>query len=268
MPQVSYRGIPEHGLTLITPADQAYETFVNDILNRPQPFPAWPAADPSVASVLWNQSGKAIIGLSYLWRFHKPGAPPTRHRGSNLASSMQFDVLAGRAPLVPDLCTFVLPGSKRWITRQGMFGNNLDVRPDLPRIGGFAGSGGGSRNRAIDALVDNIEFSLDFAILEDGLCVGPDEDDIFGQLRKGLADQAALAATIVNRLRSGATPGQIFDLIRPLARRDNPPPASEHNFLMLFVGSAIHRLTHQSDAEIQAWFEQEAELSLDRLRRP
>lgn len=267
MPQVSYRGIPEHGLTLVTPTDQGYEQFVNDILSRPQPFPAWPASDRSLAPVLWNQSGKAIIGLSYLWRFHKPGAPPTRHRGSNLASSMQFDVLSGRAPLVPDLCSFVLPGSKRWITRQGMFGNNLDVRPDLPKVGGFAG-GGGSRNRAIDALVDNIEFSLDFAILEDGLCVGPDEDDLFGQLRKALADQAALAATIVNRLRSGATPGQIFDLIRPLARRDLQLDAHEQNFIRQFVGSAIHRLAHQSDEEILAWFEQEAQINLDQLRRP
>jgi hypothetical protein len=182
---------------------------------------------------------------------------------------MQLDVLTGRATVGEDLGTFILPGSKRLITRQGMFGNNLDVLGNLPRGGGGGFAGSGSRRTGWDnAPATHIDLTLDAAIFEDGLCVGPDERNLFGQLREDLAGQAQLASQIVDKLRGGAPLGQIFEIVRPLAQRSRLAPPSSAGFLHMFASSAIHRLTYGTEDEILAWFEQEATTSADRLHRP
>lgn len=264
MPQASYRGLPEYGLPIIAPGDEKYEQLVNDILSRPQPFPSWSAEDRSDAAVLVNQSGKAIIGATYVWQYTMPDGRTTRHIGSNLGSSMQFDVLTGRAAVGEDLCTFILPQSKRLITKRGMIGSNLDVLPHLAsRLGGFSGSGSGGR--AVGDAYAKADLTLDMVILEDGLCVGPDELNTVGELQSALREQAALASIAVEKLRTGATPGQILDLIRPMAQRQRS--GGSQSFAGTFVNMALHQLVHSTTGEILVWFEQAASISVDRLHR-
>ncbi len=251
--------------------------MVRDIESRPQPFGPRPIGDLDTAAVLLNQSGKAIIVFAYVWRYTKVDGTAQTSRFSNLGSSMQMDVLSGRSQAVRDLGSFILSGSKRLITEEGTFGNNLDVlQPhELPPHGaGYMAAGGGRGfGREIShERIGAVELSLDVAIFEDGLCVGPDEFGLFDSMTEGFERQRSAAEEAAKALRGGASEGQVFEILRPLAHHIAPPPGSGHrdpsSVTSIFANMAIHRLVHASASELLAWFEQSAKPASLHLRRP
>jgi hypothetical protein len=80
--------------------------------------------------------------LPVFWRYSIVERDQRTSRFTNLGSSTETDYLSGRAGVVRDLGSFILLGSKRLITEQGMFGNNLDVLPEdvAAQGGGYGGS--------------------------------------------------------------------------------------------------------------------------------
>ena len=174
MPKTVYRDLASFGLPLVTPAQPEFASLARDVESRPEPFGSWPIGDLANAAVLLNETGQAIVAISYSWSYTGETGGARRSHYSNLGSSMQLDVLTGRSPLNRDLGTFILPGSKRLITERGMFGSNLDVlgRDQFGGGGGYMGAGGGGfrRDRDLEKIV-TVELVLDLAILEDGaLC--------------------------------------------------------------------------------------------------
>jgi hypothetical protein len=118
-----------------------------------------------------------------------------------------------------------------------------------------------------------VELCLDLAIFEDGLCVGPDESGLFESLTESLERQRSTAQEVVNALRKGASEGQIFEIVRPLARHISPPaPVGRHPhplpLLMMFANMAIRQLVNASTSELLAWFQRSAQSPSLRLRRP
>jgi hypothetical protein len=155
-----------------------------------------------------------------------------------------------------------------------MFGDNLDVLPpeETRHLSGMGYVGGRLRKRAADPITA-IELCLDFAILEDGLSVGPDESELFESLTQSLELLRSVAQEAVAALNDGATVGQVFEILRPMAR-DTPPPAPsarrpyDVNYAHLFTHMAIRQLINASGAELLAWFERYAQPPSLRLRRP
>ena len=278
MAEVSYRDLAEFGLPLVTPDTPQFASLAAGIESRPGPGPPLPPVVTDRAGVLLNQSGRAIIGLEFVWRYTTVDGKTRASRCSTLGSSAQREVLTGRSKVGRDLGTFILPDSKRLITEQGIFGNNLDVLApdDLPRgrgyCGGFGG-GGGFRGAAEEELA-GVELVLDLVILEDGLCVGPDESGLFEDLNESLDLQRRAAQEAVAALRNGASEGRIFEIVRPLARHRPPSPAPggksrpASSLLPAFGSEAIHRLIDASAPELLAWFERAAEPRTLQLRRP
>ena len=221
MAQTHYRDLAEFGLPLIMPGAATFAALVRDIEARPQPFGSWPIGDSSTAAVLLNQTGQAIVTLDFFWRYTLSDGTKRTSRYSNLGSSMQTELLCGRAKVLPDLGSFILAGSKRLITEQGMFGNNLDVLPPNAGTGhggGYLGvGGGGSRNGPREEMAET-ELCLDLAILEDGLCVGPDDAGLLDNITNDVQRQRETAQEIVAALHNGASAGKIFEILRPLAR--------------------------------------------------
>jgi len=277
MIQTNYRDLAKFGLPLVTPEWPAFSALVRDIEGHPQPFRAWPAENLDAAAVLMNQSGKAVVTLAFIWRYTSVEGKTRTSRFSNLGSSMQMDVLCGRAEVVQDLGSFILPGSKRLITERGMFGNNLDVLP--PDSAGLCvayigAGGGGSSNKGPREEIAGIELSLDIAILDDGLCAGPDESHLYESITGDLNRQCDTAQEIVAALRNGASEGQVFEVLLPLARRASSSPrgAAEHvrvqsPLFNLFAGMAIDRLVNSTGTELLAWFERIAESPPIQLHR-
>jgi hypothetical protein len=243
---VSYRDLAEFGLPLI------------------------PAEAPN--AVLTNQSGKAIVALAFIWQYTMPDGKTRNNRYSNLGSSMQLDVLCGRAKVAQDFSSFILPGAKRLITEHGIFGNNLDVLPaDYNGHLGCGGFGGGGYHKDLNEQIAGIELTLDIAILEDGLCVGPDESGLFERISNDLDRQCEATRLILTALRSDASDGTIFEILRPLARRTPPFGANVKTsspLLSLFANMAIDRLVEADRPELLAWFEPIAESTPSRLHRP
>lgn len=194
-----------------------------------------------------------------------------------------MDVLTGREKAGRDLFPFILPGSRRLITEEGMFGDNGDVLGQQLAAGGggwsFSGGGrgraGGMDSRDPDRDVVRVELALDVAIFEDGLCVGPDDSGVRENLTEQMQRQKDLAHEIVRALREGAGPGRIFEILRPLARHgrlamnDRSAEGRLHApLLSMFARSAIGQLTNADDTTLPSWFEAAAAISPLRLHRP
>ena len=118
-----------------------------------------------------------------------------------------------------------------------------------------------------------IELDLDVVIFEDGLCVGSDEFGLFENVVQELERQCNTAQEVVEALRSGASIGRVFEIVRPLARQIGPRTDARRarhsvQLLSMFANMAIHHLVHASDPELLAWFERAAQLSPIQLRRP
>jgi hypothetical protein len=276
MRQTSYRGLAEFGLPLVTPNDPEFASLVRDIESRPQLFDLPPVGDTDAAAVLLNQSGKAVIALAHVCRYTSVEGVTRTSRCSNLCSGMQLDMLTGQAKARQDIHSSILPGSKRLITERGMFGNNLDVLPpeSWPRGGGHGGSlsysgfhGGTSEDQ-----IAGIELCLDFAIFEDGLCAGPDESGLFESTVEALERIRHTAQAAMTALRSGASEGQVFDLVLPLARHtpELAPGGRRHqsHLLGMFANMAIRFLVDRSALDLLDWFEKAAQPPSLRLRRP
>ncbi len=214
--------------------------------------------------------------MEWFWRDTSRDGKSWTSRFSNLGSSAQREVLTGRSKPGRDLGTFILPGSKRLLTERGIFGNNLDVLTpeELPRAQGCCGGWGGSSSRGdAEAEVAVIELVLDLVILEDGACVGPDEFAIYEAVNESLDLLRTTAQEAVRALERGASAGQIFDIIRPLARHFPPQAhAQEHRRPSVtirpsFGSEAVHRLINANATELLAFFQRAAEPRALQLRR-
>jgi len=252
----TYRDLAEFGLPFITPGQPAFDLGFEEIRRNPTPFGPVVERVPERAAILENRTGRAVIVLSYVWRYTNVNGETRTTRHTNLGSSRQLDVLTGREKAVWDMSTFILPGSARLITEDGMFGDNRDVLP--PQTGGGGGwmgarGGGGSGALGSDAVA--VELELDTAILEDGLCVGPDAFGLRERLTEQITKQIEIAGEIVRELRAGAMRGRIFDMLRPLAGERVMSVLHFTPLLSMFARSAINHLTHMEDTSLLAWFE-------------
>jgi len=257
------------------PDDPLFASLADEIESTMGPIPFMAESIPERAAVLLNQSGQAILALAYFWRYTTAGGKTHQGRCFNLNSGMQRDALTGRSKVVRDIGTFVLTGSKRLITERGLLGTNLDVltSEEWPQGRGFRGGfgGGGGFARGAEEEPAAVELVLDLAILEDGLCVGPDENGLFADLNESLDLQQRTAQEAAAALRAGASDGRIFEIVRPLARHSPRTPGrpSHEGFLrMAFGNEAIGRLTNGSTQEVLAWLEREAQPRTLQLHRP
>ena len=272
MPRTVFFDLAEFGLPLITPDDTAFPALVEEIRRLPTPFgpPADTELNPS--AILRNESGRAIVGMTYVWRFTTADGRVRPNWHATMGSSMQLDVLAGRASVPPDGSAFILPGSKRLITVDRIFGNNSDVLPPRHPQGGGIGMSGGGRRLADSEETVEIALQLDAVVLDDGLCAGPDESNLLGNLIREIDHERAAAAEAAQALRNGASRGQLFEMLRPLASQTPPPPPSEawrafRFFQSMFANMAIRRLTDADDADLLPWFESYANATPLSLRR-
>jgi hypothetical protein len=267
MMKVTVVDFPRHGITLIPRDDPAFDSFANEILANP--FPPGFGIDTvsPIAAVLLNGTGQAIVTLSYIWAYTTDAGRTFTNRTTTLGSSTQMDVLTGRSKVTQDPFSFILPGSKRLLTENGMIGNNLDVLPPdaAPRGGGFVGTGRGhgGRSRLLEDLMA-AELAVDVAVLEDGLCIGPDTSGLVDHLSEEIKAQRELAQQVLDALEHGASTGEVFDMLRPLARRD--PLPGRPSLMSMFVHACISQLTRLENRDLREWFQHAAQARALHLR--
>jgi hypothetical protein len=273
MAPTKYYGLPKFGLPLITLEDQEFAELLREIQNRPHPFGPPLIDHAHGAAVLFNRSPKAIVALAYVWRYTSRDGETRTSRHSNLGSSLQMDVLAGRTGVARDRTSFILPNSKRLITEDGMWGDNFDViapESDAGGMGlGHGGDRGARRRRRGEDSLAGIELRLDVVFFEDGLCVGPDEFRLFENVVDALDRQRRTVQEIVEALQNNASIGRVFEILRPLASRSAAErDVGHHPLLWMFGRRAIDELVNKSGPELLPWFESLLLPSAIRLHRP
>src|SRR3954451_15266346 len=167
----------------------------------------------------------------------------------------------------------LLAGSKRLITERGMFGNNLDVlrEGEVSRGGGYMGAGSSGSTSRHEEIVAT-ELILDSAILEDGRCIGPDEFGMVESVGRDLEHIRRTAEQAMVALRNGGSAGDIFELLRPLARHTltrtpEGQARSRSPFLKMFADMGIRQLIDGESGAVAAWFETQAQPPRLRLYR-
>jgi hypothetical protein len=266
MPEVVYRDLGTNGVPLVTPSHDAFAVRLRSIRDSCW-FPVPEIQDGESAAILVNLTDQTILAFAAIWRYFDDAGETHTSRLCTLGSSRQIDALRGRSGVAPDDNTFVLPGSQRLITEQSVYGDNHDVVPPEVKMGSsYAGSG---RSRSAGLREPNrMELSLDVVILDDGCVLGPDATGLMQGLVSTFAQQRQMAGEMVAALRRGATPGVLFDMLRPLAEPPmRRPPDGLFPVRNMFVRHAVEILLHQPEAAIFAWAEREAEQSRLQLHR-
>jgi hypothetical protein len=180
MATFSCEGIPGHGLLLVPPSQAGFTALVEAIRpHAPCPLPA----RLDHAAVLDNHGRAPLAGLTLEWRFEELSGRRFEHRAT---------FLFGRTLLLPfgasaeDLASAlywqtILPGSRRLLTGEGIFGGNGDVRPPAPEEtprGGFAGGAGGLHPHEPN-IFRRVELAIDGAFFLDGEFTGPNRSHIW-----------------------------------------------------------------------------------------
>jgi hypothetical protein len=280
---ITYCDLAEFGLPLVTPADADFARLAEEIRNRSLPMRHLMDANPGGAAVVMNQSGKTVLSLAVVYTFtDADGQRSTNHFSGPFFGGGLPDVLTGAVTASPRTPGHIFHGSKRLITAQGVWGNNTDVIPPDPNdprrgmAGGLAGSGFGGGGRPAAEPVSG-ELVLDLAIFEDGLCAGPDRSGGFDALKEELAERRRIGTQILEALETGASRGEIFDMVSPLAQGPPPPPVAARMPLARplpsrsghqFAHAVIHNLVQLEDAALRTMFANAARPTAIELRRP
>lgn len=267
MPHVVYRGLESVGLPLIGRDEEGFAVRLRSIRSN-----SWlPVPDllEEPAAILVNLTGQTILAFTANWRYSDAEGEIQSKRMYTLNSSNQWEALGGRGGIVPHDSNIILPGSQRLILEGRVYGDNNDVIP--PEIGMGGGMSGGGCGRTSSASAGReprqVELSLDAVILDDGRMMGPDEAGFLDGVVGTLAMQRDLAERMLQAFDRDATPGELFDMLRPIARDENRGSRFTYSSRHMFLSRATHVLLQESQDGIRRWLEQEAEPPRLTLRR-
>ncbi|MBI4909353.1 MAG: hypothetical protein HY820_37385 [Acidobacteria bacterium] len=260
------RDLPEVGVVLLPSSHAENRRALEAMLSRRLFFTPWPDPVPEPAAILCNNSGRRIIGFSFVWTFVEAGGRKPAFRMMNVgSSSSQLDMLTGNDP--GEHFNYIAAGSRRLLTPGQMHGDNFDVLPPPARGGGFSGAGGGARDtdeRALESV------TLDFVILDDGLFAGPDESGHFEMLVEELDRIHDVSAAAVELLQEGKTAGAVFDLLHSHMDRQPPSlrvPHVTRSVLPMFAQWSAGQLGRLSREDLILWFARYAQPGKFHLRR-
>ena len=233
-----WEDLPKHGLVLVPPESGDYDRLLSDIQRRlaesvdgsptlPERMRAiiFPEDRPTSA-ILLNGSAKAIAAMQVVWRFETETGRSYHHYVGML--SAQSLLLRFGRPDDANLKLYgywhtILPGSKRYLTKSGMVGDNSDVRPPAEdekwRGGIIYGGSQGGRNSSEP--VRRVTLVLDGVFFLDGEFVGPNSQKLFEQTVADAEAHLMVARIAREGHDRGRDPGEI---LADIERTTGPAP--------------------------------------------
>lgn len=266
-----WRDRQDFGIRFITPDDPHFgEMAIRISLDPFGRKPELPLPEGEFIAV--NQSTKALLAMSFLWKWGGLNGDINVQRMSGLHSLAQLDWPSEKHR--NSWFSPFLSGSKRLVTPQGVFGDNSDVLPPEAKPTGFVGSFAGPNRRGAAPQRKFLEVQLDSVIFDDGLCAGPDQMGIFDTIVSVATEQRRLASEAIALLRSGRGVGTVFELLRGAAQPPGPAsiPATPDplHLLFSFARHAVDRLVNVRKEHIEDlinWLEIQRQQPRLRLRR-
>jgi hypothetical protein len=229
--------LPRYGVVLFPPSSPEYAALLADIQKRlanpipgsaPELFDVGDPSDPTM--VLGNRSQTAIAAVSWIWKWEPETGRP---RGVSVLAVGVPSVLApfGLDERLRKLYGYwhvILPGSKRGIRGNNMFGDSTDVRPPQPDElwkGGVMGSRGGPHRPP--APLKSVTLTLDGVFFVDGGFAGPDTLHCFDLLTADVDAHLQAGKIARDGHNQGLSPAAIFAQIEAVTGPDRgpaPPP--------------------------------------------
>ncbi len=118
----------------------------------------------------------------------------------------------------------ILAGSKRYLSKSGMVGDNTDVRPPAPdekwRVGIIGGTGRGGGGKSRDP-IGQVTLVLDGVFFSDGEFVGPNAEKLFEQTVADAEAHLMVARIALEGHNKGLPPGEI---LAEIERATGPAP--------------------------------------------
>jgi hypothetical protein len=230
--------LPEHGLVLVPPSSKDYDPLLSDIQRRladpvdgspplPEQFrPRIVPEDRPTSAILLNRSPKSIAALQVIWRFETETGRSYRDSQGILSPRgllLPFDRPNDAQLQLYGYWNSILPGSRRYLGKSGMVGDNTDVR--LPaeqekwRGGILAGGGHGSVTGRDP--IRQVTLVLDGVFFLDGEFVGPNAEKLF---ERSVADAEAhlIVARIAKEGHNKGLPPR--DILAEIEQATGPAP--------------------------------------------
>jgi hypothetical protein len=255
-------------VVLVPPSAQEYEMLLTDIQHRAEapldgspPFPEGfrpriiPEERPTSA-ILLNRNPKSIAALQVVWRFETETGRTFRHSQGMLSPKTLLLPFHRQDESATKLYAYwhtIFSGSKRYIGKSGLVGDNTDVRPPAEeekwRRGIIAGRGGGGGNSRDP--IRQVTLVLDGVFFLDGEFVGPDNEKMFEQTVAEAEARRAVAKIAKDAHDQGLSPAEILVEIRKLtgvAPDHSPIPPNWRNPSATredFRAAALQTLAHQ-----------------------
>lgn len=182
------------------------------------------------SAILLNYSDKVIVQVEARWNVTAPDGP-TWIRCQGLLGQISILPLRPTHPVIGFWHT-IMPGSVRLLTREHLFGNNLDIRSPRPeelhRGGWVEGRGGSPEPLDPEAAV---HLALDAVLFEDGGFVGEDQCGLWSQLSAEVEMKSEAASIAKNASAEGVAPDNVIQQLVSYvgeATPGEPPPSWRH----------------------------------------
>jgi hypothetical protein len=233
--------LSRYGVVLFPPSSPEYAGLFADIQKRlTNPIAGSPPQlpgreDPDAPTmILCNRSPTAIAAPSWIWRLEPEAGRPT---GSRVSTASVPSVLAPfgleeRQFKLYGYWHVILPGSKRGIRGNSMFGDNTDVRPPQPDEVWKGGVVGGAGSLRSPGPLKSVTLTLDGIFFLDGGFAGPDTLHSFDRLTADVDAHLQVARLARDGHYRGLSAQDILQQIAEITGPDPgpapPPPPLPH----------------------------------------
>lgn len=255
--QFRCEGLSEQGVVLIPPESPHYDSLLAEIERRsgqrtdgepPIPYgfrSRISEEDRATSAILVNIGKKPIAAMHAVWRYETVTGGSFRHSRGMLSAQSLLLPFGRRSDdpwrKIAGYWHTILPGSKRYLSKSGLVGDNTDVRPptdDEKWRGGIAMAGARARESSFEG-VKEITLILDGVFFLDGEFVGPNHEKLF---ERTVAD--AEAHMIVAKVASDAQDRGLSatEILGEVEKVTGPAP--EHP-------GSVFRLLRNPDADIE-----------------
>lgn len=198
------KGIPEHGLELLSRENPAFDQLAVVALRGQRP-PGYTDLEP-FAVILRNNTEKYVVGYAVRWEFTQPNGQRVHWDHTQSQATFLLDrglhkrdvVTARKGPLVP-------PHSFRFMTPE----HNLGPDSELPQ---WTTNESYLSHRAAQLAVGaDLQISLDGAFFDDGTFVGPNQSGYFELFKAEVDTKQELFDKVMSEIAAGKRVEQVLD---------------------------------------------------------
>lgn len=242
-----------HGIAVIGPSDPSFDEKLAAITSGDEDLRQLVEVAKPFSLFIKNESGRDIVGCSIKWEFMKTDGTVVPLGNSYSTPG----VLMGMKPVDPSLAnktSLVGVNSAVFLSYDPLVKQYVDVALNNPV--GTASLNQKSREfmrgyvaqlrqqqEKLTQSVTNITVSIDGAVFDDGLFVGPDSNMLFTHLQALIDAQRDLSQSVDRDLKQKKKSGEILDKVEGMSKKpraENKPEPLREDYYAQTYDESLH----------------------------